>query len=182
MRVGALYDIHGDLPALDAGLSAAESARAESIVIGGDIVLGGTSREVLERVMALGSKARCIRGNCDRLVVDAFDGRPLPSRLPAAVHESIAATARELDRRHRDFLASLPETLVLGTVLFCHGSPRSDDEAIYADTPVEAVRPMLAGVKQSIVVCGHTHTTFERTIDAIRIINPGVATLLVLDV
>src|SRR5215210_7250453 len=111
-RVAALYDIHGNLPALEAVLAAVDSAGADEIVVGGDVVLGPMPRETLDRLLALGPRARFIRGNCDRLVVDAFDGRP-PARLPPAVREAVAWTAAQLDRRHRDVLAALPETLTL---------------------------------------------------------------------
>jgi predicted phosphodiesterase len=170
MRVAALYDIHGNQRALDAVLAVAD---ADEYVIGGDIVLGGNSREALDRVMALGSRAHVIRGNCDRLVVDAFDGRPLPARLPSAVQDSIVATARQLGAHHRDYLASLPETLVLGSVLFCHATPRNDDEIFAVDTPVDIVRHMFAGVTQPLAVCGHTHVQFDRVIDRLRIVNAG---------
>ncbi|HZS61162.1 MAG TPA: metallophosphoesterase family protein [Gemmatimonadaceae bacterium] len=170
MRVAALYDIHGNLRALDAILAV---AKADEIVIGGDIVLGGRSRETLDRVMALGPRTHVIRGNCDRLVVDAFDGRALPPKLPTAVQNSITATAAQLDQRHRDYLAVLPETIVLGSVLFCHATPRDDDEIFAVDTPADAVRLMFAGVTQPLVVCGHTHVQFDRAIDGLRIVNAG---------
>jgi putative phosphoesterase len=179
-RVAALYDIHGNLPALEAALAALDTADANGVdlvVVGGDVVLGPMPRETLERLLALGPRARFIRGNCDRLVVDAFDGRPLAG-LPPSVREPLAWTARQLDRRHRDFLAGLPETLVvnvqgLGGVLFCHASPRSDEEIITATTPAERLRPMLESVTQSIVVCGHTHMQFDRSVDGVRLINAG---------
>jgi putative phosphoesterase len=170
MRVAALYDIHGHLRALDAILAV---AKADEIVIGGDIVLGGSSRETLDRVIALGPRAHVIRGNCDRLVVDAFDGRPLPPKLPTAIQDSIRATAKQLGQHHRDFLAALPETLVLGSVLFCHATPRDDDEIFAVDTPADTVRLMFSGVSQPLAVCGHTHVQFERVIDGLRIVNAG---------
>jgi putative phosphoesterase len=176
-RVAALYDIHGNLPALDAALSAVHSAGVNAIVIGGDVVLGPMPRETLERLRALEPQARFIRGNCDRLVVDAFDGRPL-ERLPATVREGVEWTARQVDRKQRDFLAAFPETLTLsveglGEVLFCHATPRSDEEIFTALSPTERVRPMLEGVAQRVVVCGHTHMQFDRTFDGTRVVNAG---------
>jgi putative phosphoesterase len=178
-RVAALYDIHGNLPALEAALAAVDSAGDghELIVVGGDVALGPMPRETLERLLALGPRARFIRGNCDRLVVDAFDRRPLAG-LPPSVSEAVVWTAQQLDRRYRDFLAGLPETLAvhvpgLGEILFCHASPRNDEEIFTAVTPAERVRPMLAGVTQSVVVCGHTHMQFDRSIDGVRLINAG---------
>ena len=176
-RVAALYDIHGNLPALEAVLAAVDAAGVDEIVVGGDVVLGPMPREALERLLALGDRARFVRGNCDRLVVDAFDGRSHP-RLPPAVQASIAWTAGQLDRAHRDALADLPLTITapvdgLGDVLFCHATPRSDEEVFTAISPPERVRPMLQGVTQPVVVCGHSHMQFDRTIDDVRVINAG---------
>ena len=175
--LAALYDIHGNLPALEAALAAADAEGVDEIVVGGDVVLGPMPRETLERLLALGPRARFLRGNCDRLVVSAFDGERL-DRLPAAVRESVAWTASRLDRAHRDALAAWPTTLTaewpsLGTVLFCHATPRSDDELFTALTPEDRVRPMLAGVTAPVVVCGHTHMAFDRVVDGVRVVNAG---------
>lgn len=176
-RLAALYDIHGNLPALDAALAAIEAAHVGTILLGGDIVLGPMPAATLDRVRALGTRARFIRGNCDRLVVEAFDGAA-GRKLPAPVAEAIAWTAAQLDRDRRDFLAALPETLSLdveglGRVLFCHATPRSDEEIFTVRTPAERLRPMLGGVGEGVVVCGHTHMQFDREVDGRRLVNAG---------
>src|SRR5919112_1381589 len=134
-------------------------------------------RQTLEHLLALGSRVRFLRGNCDRLVVQAFDGDPL-ARLPASIRETIVWTASQLERQHRDILAGFPETVALniqglGEILFCHATPRSDEEIFTVRTPAERLRPMLDGVAQAIVVCGHTHMAFDRVVDGIRVINAG---------
>jgi putative phosphoesterase len=176
-RVAALYDIHGNLPALDAALAAAESARVDAIVIGGDMVPGPMPRETLDRLLALGSRAHFIRGNGDRVVLEAFDGQPL-TRWPPSVREPIEWSARQLEPSHRAFLAGLPETLEvrvqgIGPILFCHATPRSDEEIFTVRTPDERLRPMLEGVTQPLVVCGHTHMQFDRRVDRTRVVNAG---------
>jgi len=175
--VAALYDVHGNLPALEAALAAANDASADLVLVGGDVVLGPMPRESLERLQALGPRARFIRGNADRLVVDAFDGG-IATNLPPIVQERIAWCAAQLDRAHRDFLAALPLTLSVdvdgvGPVLFCHATPRSDDEIVTIRTPDERVGEMLAGVTEPVVVCGHTHMQFDRTIGSTRLVNAG---------
>ena len=177
-RVAALYDIHGNLPALEAALDAADAAGADTILVGGDVVLGPMPRETIDRLLAMGGRAHFVRGNCDRLVVDAFDGRELPAKLPPIVREQLAWSAAQLDRDGRDFLAALPQTLTLsvrglGEVLFCHATPRSDEEIFTALTPAERVRPMLAGATPPVVVCGHTHMQFDRAVDGVRVVNAG---------
>jgi putative phosphoesterase len=176
-RVAALYDVHGNLPAFDAALSDATAADVELILLGGDLALGPMPREVLDRVGELGSRALALRGNCDRLMVGAYDGRPFGS-LPPSVQEQIAWAAGQLQPKHRDFLAALPETIALdvdgmGSVLFCHGTPRSDEEIITIRTPDERLRSIFESVSESIVVCGHTHMQFERRCGSVRVVNAG---------
>ncbi|HET9919654.1 MAG TPA: metallophosphoesterase family protein [Ktedonobacteraceae bacterium] len=178
MKVAAIYDIHGNLPALEAVLAAIDQALPDLIVVGGDIVSGPMPRAVLERLMTRGNQVRFIRGNADREVVAAFDGLPLPANLPEEVREVTTWTAHQLERSHRDFLAGLPEQVSLnidglGDVLFCHGSPRSDEEMMLVTTPEARLREMIAAVRQDVVVCGHTHMQFDRRIDGTRVINAG---------
>ncbi len=178
MKIVALYDIHGNLPALEAVLQEVEQEQPDLILVGGDIVLGPMPRAVLERLLALGSTVHFIRGNCERDVVAAFDGLPPRPGMSEEVNERVRWTAQQLDRSQRDFLAQLPEQAFfnvdeLGEVLFCHGSPRSDEEIITAATSEERLRRILADVRQQIVVCGHTHMQFDRTVDGIRVVNAG---------
>ena len=175
--VAALYDIHGNLPALEAALADAESAGAELFVLGGDLALGPMPTAVLDRLGELGPRARYLRGNCDRLMVDAHDGRPLPA-MPAAVRDTVAWAAGQLQRRHRDFLAGLPETVTLdidtlGRTLFCHATPGSDEEIITVRTPDERLHPIVAAAGLPVVVCGHTHMQFDRRCGNVRVINAG---------
>jgi putative phosphoesterase len=176
-QVAALYDVHGNLPALEAALADAESSDIDLFVLGGDLALGPMPLEVLDRLIDLGDRARYVRGNCDRLMVDAFDGRPL-GFLPLAVQESIVWAAGQLQRSHRDFLAGLPNTLTLdieglGAVRFCHATPRSDDEIFTARTSDERLRPLISGVREAILVCGHTHMQFVRDLDGLQVVNAG---------
>jgi predicted phosphodiesterase len=176
-RVAALYDIHGNLPALDAVLAQPEVARADLIVVGGDNLLGPMPREVLDRLMSVGSRARFIRGNCDRMMVEAFDGNP-PTRAPAPIQENIKWAAGQLDKHQRDFLAELPLTLTvniesIGAALFCHATPDSDEPIFTVRTPADRVASMLGDVETDVVVCGHTHMQFDRRVGDVRVINAG---------
>lgn len=178
MRIAALYDIHGNYPALEAVLREVEQAHPDGILIGGDIISGPMPAATLDRLLHLGDHVWFIRGNADREVVAAFDGAPLDPAMPSESREVTIWAAQQLTQRHRDFLAGLPERIVrqvdgMGDVLFCHGSPRSDVEIITAATPVSRLRAMLVGVEQRTVVCGHTHMPFDRRIDQTRILNAG---------
>src|SRR5438128_11708097 len=139
MKIVALYDIHGNLPALDAVLKEVEQENPDLILVGGDIVPGPMPRAALERLLALGDKIHYIRGNCEREVVAAFDGLPPHPGMSEEVSERMRWTAKQLDRSQRDFLAQLPEQASfsvdgLGEVLFCQGAPSRDAELITAAT------------------------------------------------
>jgi putative phosphoesterase len=178
MRVAAIYDIHGNLPALEAVLQDIEREQPDLIVVGGDVASGPLPRATVERLMRLRDWARFIRGNADRELVACFDGETLDPNLPDVVQEATRWAAGQLERAHRDFLAQFTaHTIVavdaLGDVLFCHGSPRGDEEILTAATPDERAREVLAGVTHDVVVCGHTHMQFDRHVGATRLINAG---------
>jgi putative phosphoesterase len=169
MRVAALYDVHGNLPALEAALEDVDEAGVDMLLSGGDLLLGPQPSECLELLRA--RDATFIRGNCDRAVTDGADwGDPWVDR--------IEWTAGRLSKEQVEFVRGWPETLRLdvdglGAVLFCHGSPRSDDEIITAITPPKRLDPILDGVLQNVIVCGHTHVQFDRMVGDRRLVNAG---------
>jgi predicted phosphodiesterase len=180
-RVAALYDIHGNLPALDAVLQEIDHEGVDVIVVGGDVASGPMPSEVVERLMALGGRGRLLRGNADRQLVQAYDEGRRPQDVQ---HESDpwlrrdAWDAEQISREQRDFLAGLPEHVELwidglGPTLFCHGSPRSDEEIITPATTEERLAEILAAVEAPIVVCGHTHMQFDRRHGTTRVVNAG---------
>jgi putative phosphoesterase len=151
MRVAALNDVHGNLPALEAVLAEVAALDVDAIVAGGDTVAGPFPAESLELLMR--REAAFVRGNADRE----------PSDWVAA----------RLDPLARDFLAGLPTTVTLDGVLYCHGSPRSDEEILTRVSPDDRLRAALDGVAERVVVGGHTHVQFERDLDGIRFVNAG---------
>ncbi len=172
VRVAALYDIHGNLPALEAVLEDVSEARPDIVLIGGDIVPGPMPRETLELLLELADEVVFIRGNADRELASGTrsDDDPWAERA--------RWTAEQMTSEQLDLLAGLPKTVVLeveglGPVLFCHGSPRSDEEILTRATPPERLSDVLAGVEQRIVVCGHTHVQFDRIVGGVRLVNAG---------
>ena len=158
MRVAALHDIHGNLPALEAVLADLDRQPVDAIVCGGDIVLGAQPAECLELMRA--REARFVRGNCERLVRDRDD-------------ETAAWCNDRLDDDARAFIADLPTTVTLDGVLYCHGSPRRDDEILTAATPEDVAAEALADVTEETVVGGHTHHQYDRRIGRHRLVNAG---------
>lgn len=162
MRVAALYDIHGNVPALDAVLAEVD---ADAIVIGGDFVLGPWPAETYERLRALEGDVRFIRGNADREVVDEDPGRAPPELMEFA--------RARLPEDAFAFLRSLPLTETIDGVLYCHATPRNDEEIFTRISPDERWAEALAGVDAEVVVCGHTHVQFDRRIGDTRLVNAG---------
>jgi putative phosphoesterase len=175
MTVAALDDIHGNLPALEAVLADAAFARADVVVIGGDVAAGPMPVEVLDRLTALELPVRWVRGNADREVVAAFDRGDTDHSAhpddPAARADAFAAG--RITRAHRDLLAGFEDVVALENALFCHGSPRDDNEIITALTPPERLVPMLESVEERLVVCGHTHHQFDLRAGDRRVVNAG---------
>ncbi|HEX9381170.1 MAG TPA: metallophosphoesterase family protein [Gaiellaceae bacterium] len=171
MRVAALYDVHGNLPALEAVLTEVD---ADLLLVGGDVVAGPWPSETLERLRALGERVRVIRGNADRELAEP----PKPKREGGPPPEVIEWTRSRLSGEQLEFLARLPQTASLeveglGRVLFCHATPRSDEEVLTRISPDQRWLDALAGVDESVVVCGHTHVQFDRHVGDIRLVNAG---------
>ncbi|MGH2776942.1 MAG: metallophosphoesterase family protein [Actinomycetota bacterium] len=171
-RVAALYDIHGNLSALEAVLAEVDALGVDLVVVGGDIASGPLPLETLGALRSRGD-ARFVRGNADR---ELAVGAPPPESEGAQA--AWTWTTSHLDDEQRTWLDGLGFSLTvevggLGSVLFCHGSPRSDEEIITRLSPDERVSPMLRDVAESVIVCGHTHIQFDRTIDGRRVVNAG---------
>ena len=178
MKIAALYDIHGNLPALKAVLKDLENIQPDVIVVGGDIVCGPMPDQTLECLRQLAGNVIALRGNADREAVAAFDGQLSALNLPEEVRDITRWVAQHLEPDQRNFLANLPEQVTLsledlGDVLFCHATPHSDEEIFTPLTPPERLHMLFQDVEQQIVVCGHTHMQFELQIGGVRVLNAG---------
>ena len=177
MRIAALYDIHANLPALEAVLDEVAATGADCIVIGGDVVPGPMPRETIAALMSLPVPTLFIQGNGERDTIAASTGTGLDA-IPAQARESVDWTSRILSDADTECLMSWPASVELdvpglGAVLFCHATPRSDREIFTVRTPVERLLPIFEGVAASVVVCGHTHMQFDRIIGPTRVVNAG---------
>jgi putative phosphoesterase len=169
MRVAALYDVHGNLPALEAVLGDPRCRDADVVVCGGDLVAGPLPAHCLDRLEDLGDRVRFLTGNCDREVASPTGeeewhvGRWSAERLGA----------ERLERVRRWPLTVELSLGGLGTVLFCHATPASDLPILTRATPDDAILGALAGVRADVVVCGHTHVQYDRRVGDVRVVNAG---------
>jgi putative phosphoesterase len=173
--VAVLSDIHGVLPALDVVLAEPDVQSADAVVLTGDIAAGPQPVEVLDRLTAMGDQVVWVRGNADRdLVALARD----PER--EVVFAVSGWAARQLRPDQIELLDRLPHPVTLevagfGEVLFCHGSPRDDDEVVLVDTRMSRWNEVFADLPESVttIVCGHTHMPFARLANRRLVVNPG---------
>jgi predicted phosphodiesterase len=179
MRVAALYDIHGNLPALRAVLAEAAGEHVDLFVIGGDVADGPMPSETIDELMLLSDRARFVLGNTDREVIDAYDhGRNAQDPGDDLAARAGSFAAGQISRAQRDFLSEFSATVELeldglGDAVFCHGSPRSDVEIITRATPDGRLERILDGIGASLVVGGHVHQRYDRSVSRWRVVNPG---------
>jgi predicted phosphodiesterase len=171
MNVLALYDIHGNVDALDAVLADPRAAHPDVVVVGGDAVPGPFARATLARLDSLSVPLHWVRGNGEREVAEAI-GAPTPAPDDLAARTA-AITATELGDDQALALGDLPLTVQLDGVLFCHASPRRDDEMLTRLSAPERWADALAGVTAALVVAGHTHQQDDRVVVGVRFVNAG---------
>src|SRR4051812_11445866 len=159
-----IYDVHGNLPALEAVLENAQEAGGGRHLLGRDYtVFRAWPRETVARLRDL--DADWVRGNGERWTAT-------PEDTPEQVRPAIAACRDLLGETLVAELAELPETLARGDTLYCHGSPRSDVES-FLPQPAEGDAELLEGVEAKRLVFGHTHLPFARSAEGIELVNPG---------
>jgi predicted phosphodiesterase len=204
MTVAAIYDIHGNLPALEAVIREIRQSGVDRIVVSGDVVPGPMPRETIARLLELDIPMQFIHGNGDRVVLGQMRG-PSPgadasssplgrgrgegsgkgdldsaesNEVPEQFREVIRWNAEQLHPEHEQLIASWPKTVQieipgLGEVLFCHATPRDDNEIFTRLTPEDHLAPVFDKLDAALIVCGHTHMQFDRTIGRVRVVNAG---------
>ena len=166
MRVAALSDVHGNLPALEAVLADVEREDVDAIVVVGDSFSGPWPAEVVDLLDSV--EARIVRGNADRLDAARELGGELGAWNEARLGASRAAT-----------VAAWPLTLELevpglGSVLVCQSTPRADEPIYTRITPDAELVELLGPVEHDVLLCGHTHMQYDRTLSSgLRVVNPG---------
>jgi predicted phosphodiesterase len=169
VRVAALADVHGNAPALEAVLAEVEREQPDLIVSCGDLTWGPLPRESLALLDPWRDRVLFVRGNSERELLERKLSESEIARWEYEQHE---------DAELRDYVGrARPQAVVdvrgLGSTLFCHGSPRSDEECVTEATPPERVGEFTAGVQETCVVMAHTHMQYDRRVGDFRLLNPG---------
>jgi|CXWL01.1.fsa_nt_gi putative phosphoesterase len=177
MRVAAIYDIHGNLPALEAVIREVRDSDVDRIVVGGDILPGPMPLETLECLLNLEIPVQFILGNCEIDILTHWSGQQM-TRVPESVQRIMLWSAERLQPKYAELLAAWPKSLRLeiagiGSVMFCHATPRDDNEIFTCATSEERLLPIFEGLSVDLVVCGHTHMQFDRKVGKTRVVNAG---------
>ena len=164
MRTACIYDVHGNIGALEAVLADVAGADVSRIALGGDYALNGPSpAECVDRLRSLGSDVAFLQGNTDRWIAQG--------RGDEGVHWTAAALGPE----RVAWLGALSTRIELleHDALLVHATPRSDEEKLFPDTDEGEAAAMLEGVERSLVVCGHVHVQYLRRVAGRTVLNPG---------
>jgi len=169
--LGIIYDVHGNLPALEAVLAEAEREGIDEWLLGGDYsVFGPWPVETRARLREL-ENTTWLRGNGERWLVDP--PTDMPSEQAEFIFAALASAIAELPAEDVDALVGLPTLAEREEAFYCHGSPLSDVESFAAESTDEDSR-LLAGVKERQVVFGHSHVQFRRPgPNGTDLVNPG---------
>lgn len=174
-QVAVLSDVHGVLPVLEAVLDEPEVVSADLVVVTGDHAAGPQPVAVLDRLVAMGDRVLLVRGNADRELVALARGEQL--EVPDKVTPWAAA---QLRADQIALLSDLPHPVTVdidgfGPVLFCHGTPRDDEEVVLVDSHLQRWQDVFTELPLVVrtVVCGHTHMPFVRLVDRRLVVNSG---------
>jgi putative phosphoesterase len=165
--IAVLYDVHGNLLALEAVLEDARAAGAQRVWLGGDYALfGAWPAETWERLRGLEAEVM-IRGNVDRWASDPA-GAPDDGFLQAAIQDCRAALGDE----EADALGALEAEVIRDGWHVVHATPGDDMQGLLPQ-PRADEEQLLAGARERRLLVGHTHMAFRRESHGVEIVNPG---------
>lgn len=175
-RVAMVSDVHGNPWAMRAVLDEIRTADVDLVVNCGDLVAGPWPTEVLEELLGCGIPVLSVRGNGDRMVCDAYDGRWDDVIAPARA--VLGWAADHITAEQRRLIGRMPllvdfEVAGIGQVAFFHATPRSDEEILLPTSNEARVREVLDPVTAATVVHGHSHVQDDRHVAGRRVVNPG---------
>ncbi|MCH1919600.1 metallophosphatase family protein [Shewanella sp. A3A] len=177
MRIAAIFDIHANLPALEAVLQEVASLRVDMLVVGGDVIAGPMPNETLALLAQYQGNKVLLKGNAEIDLLHCLNHEAMHPLSPRASHEIhwLANTLKQefIQKIVNWQFSSEIHSPELGRILFCHATPRDSHEIFTEQTPTEQLLPMLGRSRADVIVCGHSHIPFERRLPQCRIVNAG---------
>ena len=177
--MAVLSDVHANPWALAAVLDDVARVGVDLVVNCGDLTAGPWPQRVVDQLAGFGLPVVHVRGNGDRMVADAHDGRPgWEADVPAPARTMVEWAAEHLREGDRRLVGAMPLSVVLdvaglGPVTFFHATATSDEEVVLPTTPDADVVTTLEPVRTAVAVCGHTHLVDDRTVGPHRLVNAG---------
>ena len=177
MKIATLYDIHGNLPALEAVLAKIEQEDVDAIVVGGDALAGPLPAETLTLLQTIKTPVHYIHGNHESEILRYLAGQP-PAGLSSKADEITPKIADQLSPEQQKFIHGWAATVQLnspslGKIVFCHATPHNNTHVFTKHTPIEKIEPIFEGIEADIVVCGHTHMQYDLAVGGLRVVNSG---------
>jgi putative phosphoesterase len=177
MKIAILSDIHANAYAFQAVLNSVEDKNVDALIIAGDLFgYYFEPKAVLRLIQSFEKPVYLVRGNHEEMLLKSSKSPDLLKKISAKYGPGIKIALDQLTVSELEWVANLPHPLVLNnldcSILLCHGSPFSIDEYIYPDFPVEKIVSSLND-PPDVLIMGHTHYSFVKTINGCLIINPG---------
>ncbi|MDC7123936.1 MAG: metallophosphoesterase family protein [Spirochaetales bacterium] len=176
-KIAAIYDLHANYAAIEAVLKEIEHIGVDLLLIGGDVISGPLPNESLDLLKRSGLPSEYILGNAESDVLNNLSGQKINGLSARADEEAIWLT-NVLSKENIECISNWQqrvsvESCNMGQILFCHGSPRSNQEVFTPSTTNTRLTEIFKNTAESIVVCGHTHMQFELKLDNLQIVNAG---------
>ena len=169
MRIAIVSDIHANLTAFEAVLSDLDETSPDLIMHGGDLADGGANgAAIVDQIRALGWRG--VVGNTDEMLATPQVFEEFARKLPelkavwTAVRAMAEVSREDLGDERLDWLRGLPELQTVDDVALVHATPSSRWEAPYAEASEEELDTAYGGLGRDIVVYGHIHVPFVRTV------------------
>jgi len=187
MRVAIVSDIHGNRTAFEAVLRDLRETSPDLVLHGGDLADSGSSpTEIVDRIRDLAWNG--VLGNTDEMhsrpeSLEEFASQSTaPPSLWAAVREMAAATHTMLGEDRIAWMRALPHTFIHDSIALVHASPESRWRSPGPEASDEELEATYGSLQRPIVVYGHIHRPFVRTIrpshiQPVLIINSGSVSL-----
>ncbi|MEM8861695.1 MAG: metallophosphoesterase family protein [Chloroflexota bacterium] len=177
MKIATLYDIHGNLPALEAVLAEIEKENVDAIVVGGDAIAGPMPNEVLDRLQTIQTPVHFILGNGESEVLHYLAGEPIVALTPAG-EEGAKVVGDQLTEANKAFVRGWAFSVKFksphfGDILFCHATPHNNTHVFTKNSDPAKIDAVFDGVMADLVVCGHTHMQYDMAPAGKRVVNSG---------
>lgn len=177
MKLALLADIHGNSVALDRVLEDARNQGVQNFVILGDVIMMGPDPGPVLRNLHNLEPICWIKGNTDMWFEEIGDEWQPNTTVEQIVYSYYNFAKERVDEEDAGFISALPTEKAfayMGLNILCvHGSPGSVNKGMDKNVSFEQLEAMVQGVKEDIVVSGHTHVPYIGKVSGKWIFNAG---------